>query len=265
MRIVALLTLRNEALYLQTCLENLISQGLEVIVIDNGSTDQSVAIATAFLGAGVISVEHYPYPGYYDWKGILDHKMALAGEIEADWLMHCDADEIRQAPAPFLSLKQGVEEADRTGFNAINFDEFVFLPTSVEERYEGADYPELMRSYYYFSPSPLRRVNLWKKTANPVDIASSGGHSADFEGRRVFPESFVLRHYIALSHQHAVDKYTKARVYSKMEIESLGWHRARANLQDWEIVLPIPDQMQTLVDQEFDRSKPMRKHLLFSR
>jgi len=265
MRIVALLTLRNEALYLQHCLEHLVAQGVEVLVVDNGSTDESAAIARGFLGRGVIGLEHYPYPGYYDWHGILNHKMKLAAGIEADWLMHCDADEIRQAPSPFATLKEGVEEADRQGFNAINFDEFVFLPTSIEERHEGTDYPRRMRRYYYFAPGPLRRVNLWKKTGQAVDIVSSGGHSADFDDRRVFPEPFVLRHYIALSHQHAVDKYTRHRVYSKEEVERLGWHRARANLQEQAIVLPRPEQMCELVGDRFDRSNPVRKHLLFKR
>jgi glycosyltransferase involved in cell wall biosynthesis len=264
MRIIALLGIRNEALYLRHCLDNLVSQGMDVVVLDNDSTDESVAIARERLGAGVLDIVRHPYPGHYDWEGILRHKTELCRKYEADWFMHCDADEIRQPPARFRTIAEGVEEAQQQGFNAINFDEFVFLPTSAQERYEGTDYPALMRQYYYFAPRPLRRVNLWKSDVGPVDIVTSAGHWVDFADRRVFPDSFVMRHYIALSLEHAVSKYTRQRVYSEDEIKRLGWHRTRVNLEAGHLRLPMPEQMHTLAgDESFDRSRPLREHLLF--
>lgn len=47
-RIVALLAIRNEALYLEKCLDHLYQQGIEVCIIDNGSTDNSLEIAKSF-------------------------------------------------------------------------------------------------------------------------------------------------------------------------------------------------------------------------
>lgn len=264
MRIIALLGIRNEALYLRHCLDNLVSQGMDVVVLDNDSTDESVEIARERLGAGVLDIVRHPYPGYYDWEGILRHKTELCLKYDADWFMHCDADEIRQPPARYRTIAEGVQEAQQQGFNAINFDEFVFLPTSAQERYEGTDYPALMRQYYFFEPRPLRRVNLWKSDAGPVDIVTSAGHRADFAGRRVFPTSFTMRHYIALSLEHAVSKYTRHRVYSEDEIRSRGWHRSRINLDAGQLQLPTAEQMHTLAgDGSFDRSRPLREHLLF--
>jgi hypothetical protein len=74
-----------------------------------------------------------------------------------------DADEIREAPPPYSTLREGLEGADREGFNAVNFDEFVFLPTSEEESFEGTDYVASMEYYYFFEPRPLRQVKAWKK------------------------------------------------------------------------------------------------------
>ncbi len=138
MRIVALLTARNEELYLVRCLEHLFSQGIETCFIDNDSTDTSREIAERFLKRGVFRLERQPYLGYYDHVGLLSLKEKLAGDIDADWFIHCDADEIMEAPSPFASLRAGIESVDAAGFEAINFDEFVFVPTANTENYEGS-------------------------------------------------------------------------------------------------------------------------------
>ncbi|MDN5780601.1 MAG: glycosyltransferase family 2 protein, partial [Luteimonas sp.] len=178
MRIVAILAARNEALYLRRCLQSLVANGLEVYVIDNDSEDDTAGIAREFLGQGVIGIDQHPYLGSFDFVRMLQHKTDLCAKIDADWFMHCDADEIRQPPAPYSTLSQAVSDVDRQGYNAINFDEFVFLPTSECEHYENTDYVAKMRQYYFFDPKPLRRVNLWKNGAHPADIISSAGHSA---------------------------------------------------------------------------------------
>jgi glycosyltransferase involved in cell wall biosynthesis len=261
MRILALMTVRNEALYLRRCLQHLVAEGLDVCVVDNDSTDGSVEIAREFSDRGVF-VERYPYPGYFDLHGILQNEERLSQVLEADWYMHCDADEIRQAPPPMASLREGIEHADRAGFNAINFDEFLFFPMSLDARYEGTDYVSLMRRYYFFEPRANRQVKLWKRTPAPIDLASSGGHAVAFPGRNIFPTPFILRHYVALSHAHAVEKYTCQRVYSPHEVTELRWHGRRARVTGAsEIVLPPPERMHTLLGQRFDRSRPESRHL----
>lgn len=107
MRIVALLTARNEELYLDRCLEHLFSQRIETCFIDNDSTDQSREIAERFLKRGVFRLERQPYLGYYDHVGLLNLKENLADDIDADWFIHHDADEIMEAPSPLASLRDG--------------------------------------------------------------------------------------------------------------------------------------------------------------
>ncbi|MDN5783002.1 MAG: hypothetical protein L0H23_13440, partial [Luteimonas sp.] len=84
---------------------------------------------------------------------------------------------------------------------------------------------------------------------------------AQFPERNVFPVPFLLRHYIALSLDHLTAKYTLDRAYSPANMESRGWHLERARLRHDGVVLPPADQMQTLVGDAFDRSRPLRKHL----
>lgn len=265
LHIVALLTIRNEALYLARCLKHLHEQGIETCVIDNESTDDSRKIAEQFMGCGVIRIETQPFEGFFDLVGQLSMKEKLCREIEADWFIHHDADEIREAPASFKTLYEGVMKADQEGYNAINFDEFVFLPTADDESFEGTDYVETMRYYYFFEPGLLRRVNAWKNSScQLMDLVASGGHSANFDGRKIYPNNFILRHYIALSRVHAIAKYGSERTYSREEVEKLGWHGARAKFNPTQLQFPSKHQLKILNNNGvWDKSNPWTKHSFF--
>ena len=259
MRVVALLTVRNEELYLPRCLEHLCSQGIETCLIDNGSTDRSLEIAQRFRGRGVFRIERLPFAGHFEWRTILRNEERLSVEIDADWFLHYDADEIREAPVPFRTLREGIEYADRAGYNAVNFDEFVFLPTSNNEAYENTDYVERMRYYYFFEPSPLRQVKAWRKTGVPVNLSRSAGHRVEFDGRRIFPVNFILRHYIVLSRRHAEAKYS-GRVYDPEEV-AMGWHGWRARFTRGMLHFPARGRLKNVShDGVWDKSDPRKRH-----
>ncbi len=262
-KIVALLTIRNEALYLKKCLEHLIHEGIFVYLIDNESTDNSREIGEAYRDRGVIGVETLKYPGYFDLTAILKNEERLAREIKADWFIHHDADEIRQAAAPYPTLLGGIEAADQAGYNAVNFDEFVFLPTSTQESFEGTDYSEAMKYYYFFAPKPLRRVNAWKNTGQSIDLHSSAGHEIQFKERRIFPANFILRHYMVLSAAHAIQKY-HGKIYSPREVDVLAWHGSRPFFEPEKLHFTAAEKLKKLrVDGEWDRSEPRLTHEFF--
>jgi glycosyltransferase involved in cell wall biosynthesis len=260
-RVVALLAIRNEALYLSRCLEHLHQQGVETCVIDNDSTDGSLEIAKQYMGKGVFRIERQPYKGYFDLVEQLRIKEQLAEEIEADWFIHHDADEIREAPPQFSTLSAALLAAGEAGYNAVNFDEFVFLPTDNDlEDEEHQDYVHRYRNYYFFSPNPLRRVNAWKKQSSPVDLVTTGGHQVLFPERKVYPEAFILRHYIALSRNHLLKKYGQERVYSPKEVEERQWHRARTRFDPTQVRLPHREELWNLDTNGWNRTKPFRAH-----
>jgi len=41
---------------------------------------------------------------------------------DGDWYIHHDADEFREAPAPWSTLKEAIQAVDAEGYNAIDFD-----------------------------------------------------------------------------------------------------------------------------------------------
>lgn len=263
-RIVALIATRNEELYIGRCLEHLRQNGIESCLVDNSSTDRTVEIAREYLGRGLTRIVPVEYPGFYDWVGLLKLKQQLAMEIDADWFIHHDADEIMESPIPDVRLAEAIASVDAAGCNAINFDEFVFVPTDESESFEGTDYVARMRYYYFFEPHPTRLVRCWKK-AMDIELAESGGHGANFSGRLLYPQNFVLRHYIALSATHARQKYSIQRKYSEKEVRDRGWHGWRARFHGEMVRLPRREKMfERNPETDWDRTQPHKSHIFIS-
>ena len=261
MRLLVLMTVRNEDLVLERTLAHLEGQGAGVCLVDNGSTDGTVEIARSFLGRCVVRIEHLPFEGRFELARVLQNEERLADEIEADWYLHQDADEIREAPAGMGTLAEAFQRVQAEGCNAVDFDEFVFVPTSPEQNFEGRDFVAEMSAYYYFCPGSLRRVNAWQRRRwGKVDLVSSGGHSVRFRRRKVYPERFILRHYVALSSEHARRKYGERR-FDPREIEDRGWHGARASFDIAAMRFP-PASALRRVDPAggWDRSAPLATH-----
>jgi len=264
LNIVALLAVRNEELYIEKCIQHLLQQGIRIYLIDNESTDRTIEIANKYLNYGVIDIKQIPFNGIFDLTAQLKIKEELSTSLDADWFIHHDADEIRYAPGQFTTLLDGIAEADKLGFSAINFDEFVFIPTSKDQCFENVDYVKLMQHYYYFSPKPLRRVNAWKKTNYKVNLTNSGGHSAYFQNMKIFPINFILRHYIFLSYKHACSKYGN-RIHATQELQK-GWHIDRELFNANKIILPTPDQLKHInADGNLDASDPWKYHTFIGR
>jgi glycosyltransferase involved in cell wall biosynthesis len=262
MRVIALLAVYNEERFIVPCLAHLERQGILTYLIDNESTDKTVELARGFTGRGLVGIETFPRRGVYSWRPLLERKERLAAELEADWFMHLDADELRLSPYPGLSLAEALAETDREGFNAVNFLEYTFVPTRESPDHDHPDYVRTMRWYYPYSPTYPNQVKAWKRQADPVDLVSSAGHLAAFPGRRLNPTPFPMKHYLFLSVDHALRKYVH-RLYDPEDL-ARGWHRSRAGLRDREIILQAESELRNYVsDDLLDPSNPLTKHPLF--
>ncbi|MGH9335877.1 MAG: glycosyltransferase, partial [Vicinamibacteria bacterium] len=221
-RIIALLATYNEERFIEGCLSHLTQQGIEVYLIDNESTDRTIDIAQRFVGAGLIDVETFPRGGVYPWVALLERKAEVAATLEADWFLHVDADEIRLPPKPGVTFAEALSGVAEAGYNALNFQEFTFVPTRESPNHDHEHFLKTMRWYYPFLPKPLNQVNAWRRQPAPVDLASNAGHRVEFTGLRIYPESFPMRHYLFLSVEHAISKYV-LRQYDEREV-AMGWH-----------------------------------------
>jgi len=260
-KIVAILQTYNEQRFVGCCLDHLAAHGISVYLIDNESTDETVAIAERRLTQNLIGMENLPRDGCYSLRAQLTRKEQLAQSLQADWFIHVDADELRVTPHPRRSLADAIAEIDEAGFNAVNFLEFIFVPTREHPDHDHPEFARTMRSYYLFLPRFPHRLNAWKRQDGPVDLASSGGHIIHFPGLRMAPESLYSRHYPFLSLEHLASKYVSRR-FAADEIAQ-GWHRVRSQLDPAKVKLPSESELRTYVaDHLLDPSKPRKRELI---
>jgi glycosyltransferase involved in cell wall biosynthesis len=230
LRITAIVAAYNEADIIGQSVGDLVRQGIHVYVLDNLSTDGTRAALQPFAASGLIRVEQFPAGEVspsgahrYEHGRIMLRKQELACELDSDWFISHDADEFRESPWTHLSLREGIERVDRSGWNAIDFTVLNFWPT--DDRAEaGDDVRAAFRYYEAGGPWDRAQVKCWKK-APDVELVSSAGHDAQFASRRVFPIRFILRHYPIRSQEHGLRKILEERKPRFPEEErQRGWH-----------------------------------------
>ena len=226
---VAIIAAYNEADVIGCVVGDLIEQGVQVYLLDDGSTDGTLAAVEPYRGRGLLEVERLsggegPAAGGFEWERILRRKAQLAHELDADWFIHHDADEFRESPWPHLSLKAAIQLVDEAGFNTIDSTRFDFWPC--HDRFRPGEDVRLAFTHYA-PPAPYDRLQIrcWKRTDALVDLAGSGGHEVRFPGRKVFPVRFVLRHYPIRGQAHGERKvFTERRARFLAAERARGWH-----------------------------------------
>jgi hypothetical protein len=232
-RIVAILPAFNEADVIDSVIRHYAEDGVDVYLIDNCSTDGTAEVASELLGKGLLHIERFPddvggtarAKKEYMWAEILRRNEQLAAELGADWYIRADADEFRESPWPGLSHAEAIALVDALGYNAVQSKVLEFRPT--DDGFAPGDDPR--RHIVHYEPcefSNMLWIKAWRQPRdNRVAIARSGGHQAEFAGRRVCPIHFISRHYPIRTSEHAKRKIFKERLdrYPKEERE-MGWH-----------------------------------------
>ena len=281
MRIIAVLASYNEEMFIEACLSHYEKHGIEVYLLDNESTDNTIHIAKKFLSRNLIAIKILKRKGKYEWHKILKKKEQIVDRLDADWFIHADPDEFRLPPVSSQTLSEAIEDVDNQGFNAINFMEYTFIPTQESPDHKQDTFLDTMRWYYPFSPKHPHRLNAWKKQKKQksclndylkelirnkriglpsVDLVRSGGHIVHFKGIRIYPVDFKMRHYLVLSLEHAVKKYVK-KDFEEEEIA--GWHGWRATAKANDFSFPSEKELRFYQsDNGLNDSEPLTEHML---
>jgi len=109
MKLSFCMIVKNEAENLPRCLESVKNAVDELIVLDTGSTDNTVAIAQSF-GA---QVHHFPWNNSF-----ADARNESLRYVTGDWILVLDADEVL-VPAIVPSLKQVIQQEQAIVINLI--------------------------------------------------------------------------------------------------------------------------------------------------
>lgn len=254
MRIVAIVMVRNGVDYVENCITHLLSNNIEVAIIDHGSDDGTWEACEKYLSHGLCHLSYAEYEGVFSLSKQLVLKQSILNGIVCDWVVHQDIDEcLLSSPSFEGDLCSEIKHADDMGFNTLNFDEFVFLPYDLSEcSYNQSQF------YYFFEPRRPRLMRAWKKS-DALSSLNSGGHVLS-GCVQLYPSDGVLKHYIFTSQQHAYDKY-QSRLFASNELEK-GWHRNRVGIDKASFAFPNKSQLQSLSETEGQLSKqnPWKKH-----
>ncbi len=232
-RLIAIISAFNEEDIIGHVLSDYISQGIQVYFIDHHSTDKTLEIAKTFLGKGVQKVEIFPeesgyssdFKDVYAWRYILRRKEELHYILGANWYLHMDADAIVESPWENITFVEGINLVDTLGYNCINFELFNFRP--VTDEYKNTFKPH--NFFKYWEPADVfdeLQVKCWKNIGQKIDLVSSGGHDVKFEGKKVFPIKFIMRHYPIRNRAHGIKKvFLERKPKFDTNEKNMGWHK----------------------------------------
>jgi len=252
MRPLAIIAAYNEADILDEVIADWLAQGCDVHLIDNWSTDATLAVAKrwATRHPSRVSVERFPdSPGStYEWIPILERKSDIAARHPGRWIIHSDADEIRRGPFPGINLADSLDIVAGTGANRVDFRVINFRPIADD----GPAGRGVLRALRWFDfgtrEGHLRQDKAWLQGKSRVDLASTGGHQVRFEDAIDFRYKFLLKHYPLRSEAHARRKVEQERHQrrSPFEHDVLNYHKhydklaesgfrieSRAELLEW--------------------------------
>lgn len=228
-RPLAILALYNEADCIEQVIRDWVAQGCDVHAIDNWSNDSSWDILDriAVEAPDRITVERFPeHPGpHYEWRDILRHKEMIAAAHPGRWIIHTDADELRRSPFPGVPMDRALRIVQDAGANRVNFTLINFRPTP-EHPDLSLDLDATGGSFEFASkPDEFDQAKAWLQPQQKVDLVSSGGHVANFEGAVEFPYGFLLKHFPIRSPDHGRRKVMMERKGRwSPEERAMGWH-----------------------------------------
>ena len=227
-RVTAVLPCFNEADVVEHSVRRLAGRGVDVVLVDNWSTDDTVARVEA-LGLGDrVRIERFPADrpsATYDWAALLANTERIAAELGEGWIIHQDVDEVRESPWPGVGLRDALHHVQRCGYDAVDHTVIDFVPVD-DDFVAGTDVEAHMRHFRFGDrPGHFVQVKAWNAGAGRAQLASSGGHDAQFPGRRVFPYKFLAKHYPVRSQAHGERKVLAERTARwNAEERARGWH-----------------------------------------
>lgn len=232
-RCLAIMSTYNDVDIAEYVVSDYIRNGVDLRILDNWSTDGTYEVLDRFQEKhpDSVVVERYPRiksdEAFYDWHKILTRKQEIARVAKGyEWVLHVDSDELRRPPWAGMTIQQALGAIGSWGFNAVDHTVVNFVPT--EDGFTQGYDPEHFFRFFEFGDRPghFLQVKTWNRHDAPsqADLATSGGHEVQFEGRKVFPLKFLLKHYPLRSIAHAERKLGDRKERTQKERAERGWH-----------------------------------------
>ena len=200
----------NEEHIIAETLRHYLSQGIDLAVFDNYSTDSSGDIIKGFLNrqgqyAGEIREVIRVKTQGYDWKYILRRANGYMHKNlrRYEWILLIDADAFYFSPVRGLTLLEYMDAVKKYGYNIINGLVCNFYPTEKDDL-AITSHIERIRYYRVEDVAPQQKIFLYHPT---IKFYTSDGHSCLRGAPRVFMNPpFIYKHYGWVSCEHGLKK-----------------------------------------------------------
>ncbi len=192
MKIIRLLTVKNEIDILSENIKWYSNQGIPTVAIDNGSTDGSFEFLKSLPSDEVALCKQVLTDGYQE-QLLLNEVHTLATSVNPDWIVLADSDEFYESPRHNETFKEGLERISTKEYNLIQLHNIEFWMTEKDNLNEP-NFLKRINHYSYFDS------NRYKSYPNlkGLDIATKIGHVPIFPNNVpiiLCPEIFISRHY----------------------------------------------------------------------
>lgn len=217
----------NEAEILPWTVRAMLNQGIGVYALDNWSTDGTRGVVDAYMGT---QSELWPPDGppkWFDLVSLLGRIERIHAELQPAWGLLFGADEILAPCWPDLTMRQALERVYSEGYNAVDFCTVTFHP--IDNNWTPDQDPE---SYFkHWTPGRLGNIRAWCSGDKPIKFLH-GGHKVEFEGIRVYPLKFAIKHYPFRTQAQSERKVFVERRprYSPLD-RAKGWHTHMDHIQ----------------------------------
>lgn len=256
-RVVAFMAAYNEEDIIVQSIEKWTEQGVRVHILENWSTDGTYGLAKELESRFPVTVERFPKDGpskFFDWGAMLERMETLAGELEADWFVRRGADEVLVSPWPGVSYRDALYLADQAGFNCIDHTIVEFHP--VDDGFEtGMDHEDYFRHFDFKNLSHPRQRKAWKNFGQPISTIPSAGHDVVFEGRRIYPFKFLVKHYSFRSQSQAEKKvFRERKARWNPKERARGWHIHYDSVQEGHRFVQLPAEKEVFDEDNFNNT-----------
>ena len=205
----------NEEHILAESVRHYLNQGIDLVLIDNDSSDSSVEIARSFqtdassYRGRLIDIQRIETDGY-EWRKILQFACQYMHENLSDyeWILTIDADSFYYSPAREMPLLTFMDHMKGYGYNVIDGIWYDFRPTEQDDPSKSS-HAERMR---FCKVEPWRVPQQKIFTYDPsIDFYTSWGHCCYRQKQRVAVIKFHYHHYPWVSLEHGRKKIFKER------------------------------------------------------
>ena len=233
-RVLQITWVYNEADILPWMMKHMLAQGVDLLILDNWSTDGSYEIARTMsvLFPDRVSVARYPTegpPAKVSWADLLEvtENLSFSKRDTYSWFIHQDADELSVSSRPGETVAQAITRLDKLGYTTIDHEMNIMAS---RDGWDGFTDPSLYFSEFCENIEAHRRENerevkVWKQPNTRVDLVHNGGHTVRFHGSRLSPERFIKYHYSMRGKEHAQRKIaSRMSRWAEHDLKDRLWH-----------------------------------------